>query len=1508
MASFTVSTNSYWDSSAFSTRTGNDTYTISSGATLTIDTDTRYCANATLTTGNMGALTISSASGGTLYIDGTSVRLIPYNSGTGNVPAIGTTISQGSVSAYFLGVWSALNAAPTNPGSAMPASGFIKVKNKTGGNFSAGALSGIGATATAADVAGWIEVVGTESTLINVPRLGNVTFNGDWFYPIDTNGVQYTTSGVSNQTVQLPASLANTYYPGVWIETGPGTNQYEFYPNAGSATSYRTDAAGKVCWISSQGLLRIGNSGSATAGYTPPAGCKIRVPNIVTINVTSATMQSNAVPNSTLGTRHAFNTSGAGSININCANLTWYPQFTQPYSLTITNTGICEAMLIAEVATPLTFTNVGVGQTAAISATGLTATTCFAGGTMDRCVWTRAVLGSGLYCISMTDCSGFTITNEVCRATNARSSTTSGMRTLNRVNDSSWTNYYDVGGKSALLTTCRNLLFKDGSYCDPVSGTTGTATAQYTFVIQTNCRDITIDGLDFWGLTNVQPYAGMFNILSASSNIKIRNIGSPSSPLDLGTTNGAAYLLVGANSAGCQDIELKRVYTANTRTGFQVNFDNSYNKVTYENVWVDADDTLTFATLNTVIKGMRGVNTTTGQAAVYGTHWFDLFTSATAGRIGIIFNEKTSIEPSASSYTVVNSGTGFGFNSQGSLQMPNLNDEIIYTTPHYIIGHNSFQNAAPTLTGTNVSGGTAPTYGSFTLYYKIDKNDGNGYDTNWKGLTAANLSAETGIDSSKGFKLQIRIVCTNANATNALAYLTIPTNADSNSMSYQYPLDLSTITLTNVVSGSAYEIYNLTTSTTLATGTASGSTVSISAVASNNDQIRIRVRKSSASPKYIPFETQATIANLSASVFVSQVEDTIAAPTTNGTIANDFTVNTTAKTIRHTSGTTVYTVNELYTWLMDYFDGLSLMDDTIPMSAETPSEYTLINGWFIDNASFKYLKGGAIQTSGQGSYKIHILTVTGGSYNDPVPGDLYKTVKDDGVDVGPLVDYEIITAGVSSKWYIRDTRGTPAQIANASAMTIGSGTGSGNASGNSISGENIWSNIFTLGTLVSGTTLDLYQNDTKITPWWGSGHIDILVKVKEAGTEIDSGNLTVLARKYSTLYDHYLIDASTGRNPVPLAAFTDTNNQTAQGTVGAPPYTNITISFGATSQNLNNGNGPRPYDASINCAGLTLTQVYEYLKYVTRSGSSTTLNGVSGEFYQGVGDIRLDYTGETNGPFVEGNAITSSGGGSGYIVSVIDNGSTGTLVIRNVHGNFENTQTITSGSTTATINGTPDTITKLKQAPFGTFAGGKFFGARGVWIYNMAAADANNYQLIDSTNTTQIPPSTIPITVNGLAVGDRVSVFRTTGDNEIIDKSVYTSHATANTSGSSTFTVTATIDADTPSTGTLRVVDRNSSGEIISEQIYTYTSWSGSVFNLSGTLSQSYDSNDTAYVPYIDTTASSSSVSVNVSYAANRYVVTRVRKTGIIPFSVRGQITNTGLTVTAIRTTDSIVN
>lgn len=67
-------------------------------------------------------------------------------------------------------------------------------------------------------------------------------------------------------------------------------------------------------------------------------------------------------------------------------------------------------------------------------------------------------------------------------------------------------------------------------------------------------------------------------------------------------------------------------------------------------------------------------------------------------------------------------------------------------------------------------------------------------------------------------------------------------------------------------------------------------------------------------------------------------------------IQDDFTIDYVNKRIYHSSGTTIYTVNALYSYLQNTFDEPEQMDDPIPMSAQTPTEYTLINGWFMNEA------------------------------------------------------------------------------------------------------------------------------------------------------------------------------------------------------------------------------------------------------------------------------------------------------------------------------------------------------------------------------------------------------------------------------------------------------------------------------------------------------------------------------------------------------------------------------
>lgn len=211
-------------------RTAGEAWTINSGAKLTIRTDSRVHANAPASmTGSLGSITINE---GECIIDARNVRWLAYNTGTGNVPVIGTTISQGGVSGYLLGVWASLTSAPTAAAAAMPATGYIKLREVSGGPFSAGTLTGIGASATGPDVTGWLEVVLDDASNITVPRLGKFTTRGDWFNLDNTNGSR-------GQIIQVPTNGggSNTYCPGLWVETSPSSGVYEQWPALNGANN-----------------------------------------------------------------------------------------------------------------------------------------------------------------------------------------------------------------------------------------------------------------------------------------------------------------------------------------------------------------------------------------------------------------------------------------------------------------------------------------------------------------------------------------------------------------------------------------------------------------------------------------------------------------------------------------------------------------------------------------------------------------------------------------------------------------------------------------------------------------------------------------------------------------------------------------------------------------------------------------------------------------------------------------------------------------------------------------------------------------------------------------------------------------------------------------------------------------------------------------------------------------------------------------------------------------------
>lgn len=264
----TITTATYLDNGT--ARTAGEAWIINSGGSLTVRTDHRVHANAPASfLGSLGSVTINE---GDLIWDSSAVRVVAYDSGSGNVPAIGTTVTQGGVSGYLLGVYASWAVQVTAVGSAMPASGYLKFREVTGGAFAVGALTGIGASATEASRQGWISLPHDVSANLTFPRFGKHTARGGRFFLDNTTGTR-------GQVFQIPSEgSAAMHAPGLFIETGVGTDEYEFWPGLnGSANGWEhrhignatgtTDIRQKYLNAVAGGTLVMGETWSSAATY-----------------------------------------------------------------------------------------------------------------------------------------------------------------------------------------------------------------------------------------------------------------------------------------------------------------------------------------------------------------------------------------------------------------------------------------------------------------------------------------------------------------------------------------------------------------------------------------------------------------------------------------------------------------------------------------------------------------------------------------------------------------------------------------------------------------------------------------------------------------------------------------------------------------------------------------------------------------------------------------------------------------------------------------------------------------------------------------------------------------------------------------------------------------------------------------------------------------------------------------------------------------------------------------
>jgi hypothetical protein len=77
----------------------------------------------------------------------------------------------------------------------------------------------------------------------------------------------------------------------------------------------------------------------------------------------------------------------------------------------------------------------------------------------------------------------------------------------------------------------------------------------------------------------------------------------------------------------------------------------------------------------------------------------------------------------------------------------------------------------------------------------------------------------------------------------------------------------------------------------------------------------------------------------------------------------------------------------------------------------------------------------------------------------------------------------------------------------------------------------------------------------------------------------------------------------------------------------------------------------------------------------------------------------------------------------------------------------------------------------VKTGPFGSTAGGTIFMAQGIYLENMASADALNYQVIDDNGVTRDPPAPpVSIEISNIVDGSRIQLYNLDTSTELANE------------------------------------------------------------------------------------------------------------------------------------------
>jgi len=316
----------------------------------------------------------------------------------------------------------------------------------------------------------------------------------------------------------------------------------------------------------------------------------------------------------------------------------------------------------------------------------------------------------------------------------------------------------------------------------------------------------------------------------------------------------------------------------------------------------------------------------------------------------------------------------------------------------------------------------------------------------------------------------------------------------------------------------------------------------------------------------------------------------------NGDVGVTWFDNNRQKRLEWIGGTNnFYTMNQLYSAMQTLQDETDTIDDGTAFFADTPTEYKIgkidqgdPDPWYTTFELLEHLQGGSLYTTGWARVEgtnTGIICVQVDSGGTIVKADEGLDITHSDGDAGTLLEF-IDTGGAVDYCIIRpdsNASGDSFDAATSDTLTCNGHTADVlETDGVATTGEMVWANIYTIGTVEDDVHMYIYQgtalttdsrdrlyswNDNTVD-WWGNGHIDVCAALRDitAATwaTVDDGYLRVYARKGGDLRASFEVANSTtsgGRNPVPLQTEVDsaqehgTQKISFSGAVSGGPFT-----------------------------------------------------------------------------------------------------------------------------------------------------------------------------------------------------------------------------------------------------------------------------------------------------------------------------------------------------------------